>query len=193
MPEPDPSRTLPFSSPTELAQWLQTNHSTEQELWIKVYKKGSGTPSVTWNDIVVESLCWGWIDGIKKSLDDRAYLQRITPRRAKSVWSKRNREHVERLIKEGRMQETGLAHVHAAKEDGRWQNAYRTSEMEVPKDFLAALEKHPEAKQFYETLPKSNRYIIAHGLTSAKRPETRQRRFQKYLDLLKQGKRPNTI
>lgn len=182
---------MAFKSPKALSRWLQVNHGTESELWVKIFKKGSGIPSVTWNDVVIETLCWGWIDGIKKSLDDQAYLQRITPRKARSNWSKKNTEHVERLITEGRMQEPGLVHVRAAKADGRWENAYApASEMKVPADFLVALEHKPEAKRFYETLTKSSRYAIAYGLESAKKPETRQRRFTKFMDMLIRGEKP---
>ncbi len=121
MPEPNPERIRTFASAKRLNQWLEANHASEDELWIKVFKVKTGKPSVTWNEIVVESLCWGWIDGIKKSVDDEAYLQRITPRRRRSNWSKRNQEHAERLIAEGRMREPGLAQVRAAKADGRWE------------------------------------------------------------------------
>ncbi|MDF1815088.1 MAG: YdeI/OmpD-associated family protein [Verrucomicrobiales bacterium] len=145
---------------------------------------------MNWNDVVIEILCWGWIDGVKKSLDDQAYLQRITPRRTGSNWSKRNTEHVERLIVEGRMEEPGLVHVRAAKADGRWESAYVVSEMTVPADFLAALESKPKVKQFYETLTKSHRYAIAYGLESAKKLETRQRRFQKFMDMLIREEKP---
>jgi len=184
MPEPDPLRVMTFATPEDLGEWLKVNHASESELWVKIFKKNTGIQSVTWNDVVIEVLSWGWIDGVKKSLDDQAYLQRITPRTKRSNWSKRNTEHVERLINEGRMQESGLVHVRAAKADGRWENAYVVSEMEVPADFLAALENQPKAKQFFETLNKSNRYVIAYGLTSAKKPETRQRRFTKYMTML---------
>jgi len=184
MPKPDLQKIISFESPEDLSQWLQTNHATESELWIKLYKKGSGIPSINWNDMVIESLCWGWIDGIKKSLDAESYIQRITPRTARSNWSKRNTEHVERLITEGRMQESGLAHVIAAKADGRWESAYVVSEMTVPTDFINVLDHVPEAKQFYETLSKSKRYEIAYGLQSAKKPETRKRRFDKFMERL---------
>lgn len=190
MPEANPQKTLTFSTASDLADWLNANHAVESELWIKIFKKQSGVLSVTWDDVVVECLCWGWIDGVKKSIDDQAYRQRITPRKARSIWSKRNRDHVERLISEGRMKESGLAHVRAAKADGRWENAYAVSEMEVPDDFLAALEGEPKAKQFFETLNKSNRYVIAYGLLSAKKPETREKRFTKYMEALLQGKKP---
>ncbi|WP_020404681.1 YdeI/OmpD-associated family protein [Gracilimonas tropica] len=190
MPEPDPTKILPFTSPKELGRWLELNHDSEEELWVKIFKKKTGIPSVTWNDVVIEVLCWGWIDGIRKSLDEQAYLLRITPRRAGSNWSKRNREHAERLIKEGRMMESGLEQVRAAQSDGRWEKAYVASELEVPADFLDALQSKPKAKQFFETLNKSSRYQIALGLTSAKRPETRQRRFTKFMDLLAREENP---
>lgn len=190
MPEPDPTKILTFATPKDLGQWLKVNHATASELWVKIFKKNTGIPSVTWNDVVIEVLCWGWIDSIKKSFDDQAYLQRITPRKARSNWSKRNREHVERLINDGRMMEPGLVHVRAAQADGRWENAYVASELEVPADFLAALASRPKAKQFFETLNKSSRYLIAYGLTSAKRPETRQRRFAKFMDMLAREEKP---
>lgn len=190
MPEPNSSRIKTFATAKELGLWLEGNHDTENELWVKVYKKHTGIQSVTWNDIVIESLCWGWIDGIKKSIDDQAYLQRITPRKSRSVWSKRNTEHVERLINESRMMEPGLVHVRAAKEDGRWQRAYVVSEMEVPADFLAAVESQPSVKIFFKTLSKSSRYSIAYGLTSAKKPETRERRFAKFMNMLVVGEKP---
>ncbi len=132
MPEPDPARVMPFATPKDLGQWLKVNHATESELWVKMFKTKTGTPSVTWDDVVIEALCWGWIDGIKKSIDDQSCFQRITPRKARSNWSKRNREHVQRLISEGRMTESGLVHVCAARADGRWENAYAVSEMKVP-------------------------------------------------------------
>lgn len=192
MPEPEPTKIKTFASAEKLSQWLKANHASETELWIKVFKVKTGKPSVTWTDIVIETLCWGWIDGVKKSLDDEAYLQRITPRKSRSSWSKRNREHAERLIGEDRMQEPGLVQIRAAKADGRWKNAYApASEMKVPADFLAAVKRKPKAKECFETLNKTNRYAIAYGLTTAKRPETRQRRFDKFLDMLSRGEKPD--
>lgn len=191
MSKPNPAKVMSFISPKDLSWWLQDNHAIESELWVKIFKKKTGIPSVTWDDVVIEILCWGWIDGVKKSLDDKAYLQRVTPRRARSNWSKRNTEHVERLISEGRMKEPGLVHVRAAKADGRWESAYSVSEMKVPEDFLLALEAKPKAKQFFETLAKSSRAVIAHGLTSAKKSETRQRRFEKFVDMLVSEKKPS--
>lgn len=181
---------MSFSTPNDLCQWLRENHRSESELWVKIYKKNSGIDSVTWNDVVIEVLCWGWIDGIKKSIDDQAYLQRITPRKARSNWSKRNTEHADRLISESRMMESGLVHIREAKADGRWENAYVVSEMVVPDDFLVALENKPTVKAFFETLNKSSRYIIAYGLISAKKPETRLRRFSKFMNMLINGEKP---
>lgn len=190
MPEPDPTKIKTFPTPKDLGQWLAVNHATETELWVKIFKKKTGIPSVTWDDLVIESLCWGWIDGIKKSIDEQAYIQRITPRKARSNWSKRNAEHAERLISEGRMMKAGLVHIQAAKADGRWENAYVVSEMKVPEDFLAALDNLPQAKLFFETLNKSSRYVIAYGLLSAKKTETRQRRFTKFMDMLVREEKP---
>ncbi len=181
---------MTFTASKDFGRWLKENHISESELWVKIFKKKTGIPSVTWDDVVIEALCWGWIDGVKKSIDDQAYLQRVTPRKTRSNWSKRNTEHVERLISEGRMKEPGLVHVRAAKTDGRWESAYTVSEMKVPTDFLLALETKPTAKQFYETLAKSSRSVIAYGLTSAKKPETRQRRFEKYINMLVSEEKP---
>ncbi|MGJ8678931.1 YdeI/OmpD-associated family protein [Paraglaciecola sp.] len=190
MPEVNPLKIKTFSTPKQLCQWLSFNHASETELWVKIFKKNTVIQSVTWNELVIEVLCWGWIDGLKKSLDDSAYLQRITPRKARSGWSKRNTQHVERLISEGRMQESGLKQVQAAKADGRWESAYVVSEMQVPLDFVEALNNQLQAKQFYQSLSKSSRYVIAHGLLSAKKPETRQKRFTKYLDMLVNQQKP---
>ena len=190
MLEPDPLKIMSFVTPKDLGQWLKVNHTCESELWVKIYKKHTGVQSVTWNDVVIEALCWGWIDGIKKSIDDQAYLQRITPRKIRSNWSRRNTEHVERLISDSRMMGSGLVHIRAAKADGRWENAYVVSEMEVPEDFLAALESDPNVKIFFETLNKSSRSVIAYGLMSAKKPETRLRRFVKFMNMLVHEEKP---
>ncbi len=188
--KPDPLKIKTFATAKDLALWLRENHTSERELWVKIYKKNSGIHSVTWNDVVIEVLCWGWIDGIKKSIDEQAYLQRITPRRKRSNWSKRNTEHAERLISEDRMMEPGLLHILAAKADGRWENAYVVSEMEVPTDFLEALESNPDVNTFFKTLNKSSRYVIAYGLLSAKKPDTRLRRFNKYMNMLVNKEKP---
>jgi uncharacterized protein YdeI (YjbR/CyaY-like superfamily) len=190
MPEPDQTRIHTFEDAAAFWTWLELHHVSEPEVWIKIYKKGSGQNTISWEEGVIEALCWGWIDGIRKPLDDQAYLQRFTPRRMGSNWSKRNREHVERLIAAGRMQEPGLAHVRAAQADGRWEAAYAPpSEMTVPDDFVAALEQRPKAKAFFETLNKQNRYAIAYRLQTARKPETRQKRFEQFLTMLETGEK----
>jgi uncharacterized protein YdeI (YjbR/CyaY-like superfamily) len=190
MPVLEPSKTLTFKKPKDFGEWLKENHATETELWIKIFKKSTKIESVTWDDVVIECLCWGWIDGIKKSIDDQAYLQRITPRKKGSNWSKRNTKHVERLIVEKRITEFGLVHVNAAKEGGRWEKAYVVSEIEVPVDFLEAIENKQHAKLFFDTLTKSSRTVIAYGLTSAKKLETRKKRFSKFMTMLENGEKP---
>lgn len=188
MPESDKSRIRAFESACGFCDWLAENHATEPELWLKIYKKGSGKKTIVWEEAVVEALCWGWIDGVKKSLDDEAYLQRLTPRKRGSNWSKRNREHAERLIAEGRMQPVGMAHVEAAKADGRWDAAYApASKMTVPDDFLAALEREPKAKAMFETLNRQNLYAIGYRLQTAKKPETRQKRLEAFIAMLARG------
>lgn len=127
MPEPNKNRIKAFQTPAKFYAWLEDHHATETELWLKIYTKSSGLKTITWQEAVIEALCWGWIDGIKKPLDEKSYLQRFTPRRAKSTWSKRNREHVERLLAQNRMREPGLLHVREAKADGRWDAAYPPS------------------------------------------------------------------
>ena len=190
MPRPDPEKIRAFETADSFALWLKEHHAVERELWVKIFKKQAGILSVTWDEVVIESLCWGWIDGVKRSIDNQAYLQRITPRTARSIWSKRNTEHVERLITEGRMREPGLSQVRAAKFDGRWNAAYKVSEMKVPSDFVKALDARPDVKAFFDSLPKSSRSVIAVGLASAKRAETRERRFDTFIDMLVRQERP---
>ncbi len=177
-----------FETADQLDRWLKLNHGTQRELWVRIFKKDSGMPSVTWRDCVVVAIAWGWIDGQKRALDDVSFVQRLTPRRMRSSWSKKNREHAERLIAEGRMQPSGLAHVEAARQDGRWEKAYSGSaEMVLPEDFLDELQKIPAAKQFFETLDRRNLFAIYHRLQTAKRSETRQKRMADMLAQLARG------
>ena len=187
----EPARdALSFSTATELAAWLATHHAGAGELWIRIYKVGSGVPSVTWSDCVVEAIAFGWIDGLKRPLDKQSFLQRLTPRRPNSSWSTRNREHATRLIAEGRMSPAGLVHVEAAKADGRWEMAYAGSaDMIIPRDFLDALEGSPSAKAFFQTLDRKNLYPIYHRLQTAKRAETRAKRMARILEQLERGER----
>lgn len=188
MTAPPSSQT--FTDRDALERWLERHHASATELWVRVYKKGSGVASVTWEDIVIAGLTWGWIDGQKKSLDEASFLQRITPRRARSIWSKKNCEHAERLIAEGRMRPAGLAQVEAAKKDGRWDAAYAgSSEMVIPEDFLAALAKSKKASAFYATLDRTNLFAIYHRLHTAKKPETRLARIERIIAQLARGER----
>ncbi|ESQ75237.1 YdeI family protein [Asticcacaulis sp. AC402] len=176
---------LAFETPDHLTAWLSANHATARELWVKLYKKQAGTPSVTWEGCVIAGLTWGWIDGVRHALDDTAYLQRLTPRRPKSNWSKRNCDHAERLIAEGKMQPAGLLHVEAAKADGRWDAAYAgSSEMVMPQDFLDQLQANPAAQAFFDTLTRSAKFTIYFRLHSAKRLETRAKRLADILEKL---------
>ncbi|MBN9021295.1 MAG: YdeI/OmpD-associated family protein [Rhizobiales bacterium] len=185
--EQDP---MAFADAAALGRWLERHHRESSGVWVRIFKKGSGTPSVTWGDCVVESIRFGWIDGHKRALDEASFFQRLTPRRPKSNWSVKNREHAVRLIAEGRMMPAGLAHVEAAKADGRWDGAYAGSAtMTIPADFLAALEERPAARAFFATLDRSNLFAIYHRLHTAKRPETRARRMAAILDRLDRGER----
>lgn len=183
-------RPLAFQDAGGLGEWLAEHHRSSSELWVRIFKAGSGRRSVTWTDCVVESIRFGWIDGQKLPLDEVSFLQRLTPRKPKSNWSARNREHAMRLIAEGRMALAGLAHVEAAKADGRWESAYAGSAaMAMPQDFLDALEAMPAAKAFFQTLDRKNLYPIYHRLHTAKRPETRARRLAQILAQLDRGER----
>ena len=138
-----------FETPGHLHAWLRVNHASQTELWVRIYKKATGQPSVTWDDCVVAAIAWGWIDGIRKSLDDTSFLQRMTPRRARSNWSQKIVNHAERLIEQGCMQAAGLAQVEAVRSDGRWATAYvGSATMVMPEDFLAALQQDPAAHAF---------------------------------------------
>lgn len=188
MPDRQSTANSSFETPVQLEQWLAANHQTERELWIRLFKKNSGKPSVTWNDCVVAALSWGWIDGQRKSLDEISFLQRLTPRRPKSNWSQKNCEHAERLIAEGRMQPSGLAQVEAARQDGRWERAYSGSaDMVIPEDFLEELRENPGAERFFAALNRRNLYAIYHRLQTAKRAETRARRIAEIVERLARG------
>jgi uncharacterized protein YdeI (YjbR/CyaY-like superfamily) len=174
-----------FSSAKELEQWLAKNHAKSTGIWLRFFKKNSGVPSVSYSEALDAAICFGWIDGQLKKYDEESWLRKFTPRRPKSVWSKRNREHAERLIRDGKMQTTGLQEVEAAKQDGRWKAAYDSaSKMEIPDDFLKELAKNKRAKAFFETLNRANVYAIVWRLQTAKKPETRQRRLVTILAML---------
>jgi uncharacterized protein YdeI (YjbR/CyaY-like superfamily) len=182
--------TLAFASAKEWEAWLERHHATAPGVWIKLAKKGSGIPSVTYMEAVDVGLCYGWIDSQSKSLDDRQYVQRFTPRRARSPWSKINRAKAEEFIAQGKMRPAGMREVEAAQADGRWEAAYdgqRT--IEVPPDLKKLLDRNAKAKRFFATLDSKNRYAVLHRIQQAKKPETRARRIEQFVAMLAEGKK----
>jgi uncharacterized protein YdeI (YjbR/CyaY-like superfamily) len=187
MPEVKEHPTRTFASAAAWDAWLSKHHATNG-VWIKMAKKASGIPSVDWDEAVDVALCHGWIDGQRNSLDEKYFLQKYTPRRSRSIWSKRNIEKVKRLAAEGRMRPAGMAEVEKAKKDGRWDAAYgSSSEMTVPEDFLKAVKKSKKAQATYDTLKAAGRFAISFRLHTAKKPETRARRFEALLAMLEAG------
>lgn len=190
MPTSSDLPVLAFASQSKWADWLAKNHDTSDGLWMKVAKKDSGIPSVTIVEALDMALCYGWIDGQRGSFDDKYYLQKYTPRRPKSTWSKINVEKVKRLIASGQMQPAGLKAIEAAKADGRWEKAYdgqRT--MTVPKDFQAALNKNKKAKAFFETLNSVNRFAILFRIHNVKKAETRTRKIKQFIEMLENNEK----
>lgn len=179
---------IPFPSQAAWEEWLEANHERSDGLWVKFAKKASGIETVVYAEALEVALCFGWIDGQTQRLDDDWYLQRFTPRRARSKWSQINRDKAEALIEKGLMRPTGLREVERAKEDGRWQAAYASpSKIEVPEDLQAALDANPAARDFFATLKGSNRYAILYRIHDAKRPETRARRIEQFVAMLARG------
>jgi uncharacterized protein YdeI (YjbR/CyaY-like superfamily) len=179
---------LSFASPAEWEAWLEANHASSDGVWIKMAKKGSGIDSVRYPEVLDSALCFGWIDARREALDEMHFLQRFTPRRARSRWSRINRDKAEKLIAEKRMRPAGLAEVQRAKADGRWAAAYegqRTST--VPDDLRRELDARPRAAEFFAQLSSQNRYAILYRLQDAKKPETRARRLQTFVAMLEAG------
>ncbi|MBK7613532.1 MAG: YdeI/OmpD-associated family protein [Burkholderiales bacterium] len=184
---PDASPVL-FKNARAFEFWLRKHHASSDGLWLKIAKRGAHEPSVTYPEAVEIALCWGWIDGQKKGLDDQHFLQRFTPRRARSIWSKVNVGKAVALIEAGRMQAPGHAQIAAAQADGRWARAYdgaRTSA--VPEDLLAALEAEPRAKAFFATVNAANRYAVLWRIQTAVKAETRARRIAQLVQMLARG------
>lgn len=181
---------LLFTSQQDWHIWLEDNHTQPQGVWLKHAKKSSGKESVSYQEALEEALCYGWIDSQKQAYDSDYYLQKFTPRGPKSIWSKVNVAKVEQLIREGKLRPAGLMAVELAKQDGRWDAAYDSpSVSKVPEDFQAALEKNPKAKQFFETLNKTNVYAFCWRIQTAKKPETRAARIEKFIDMLNRGEK----
>ena len=181
---------LPFATPALWNDWLST-HPDATEIWVLFYRKSSGTPSINWQQAVIEAIAHGWIDGVKKALNDTQWTQRFTPRKSGSAWSLINITHAERLVAEGRMQAAGLAQTEIAKANGQWRKAYSGGKgAEVPQDFLDASAIAPkEARATYATLNAKNRYAIYYRLTTSKRPETRARKINEFIAMLARGER----
>jgi uncharacterized protein YdeI (YjbR/CyaY-like superfamily) len=181
---------LPFSTPLKWERWLEKNHATSDGVWLQIYKKDSGIPTIDHAQALDEALCFGWIDGQAKSYDTQSYLQKFTPRRARSIWSKRNIEHIARLDKEGKMRPAGWKEVEAAKADGRWERAYDSpANMVMPEDFMKLLSKNKKSAAFFNTLSKTNKFAIGWRLQTAKKPETREKRMKVILEMLRNGEK----
>jgi uncharacterized protein YdeI (YjbR/CyaY-like superfamily) len=173
-----------FENADEWERWLEEHHATVDGVWLRFAKKGSGITSVTYAPALEVALCFGWIDGQSRSESETHYLQRFTPRRKRSIWSKRNRDYVEQLIESGRMRPAGLAEIDRAKADGRWDAAYDSPKTAtVPGDLEQALAARPGAREFFDALDSQNRYAILHRVQTAVKPETRAKRVEKFADL----------
>jgi len=178
-----------FESAEAWEAWLTEHHASAPGLWLKMAKKDSGVDSVSYAEAVEVGLCYGWIDSQGKGLDETFHLQRFTPRKARSKWSRINRERATALMEQGRMQPAGLREVERAREDGRWDRAYEPqSTAAVPEDFQRALEEHPRAREFFAGLSASQRYAFLFRIHDARRPETRARRIEQFVALLDEGK-----
>jgi uncharacterized protein YdeI (YjbR/CyaY-like superfamily) len=190
MKTPTELPTVLFEDQAAWHDWLEQHAAQEEGLWLKIAKKASGRRSVSYAEALDEALCYGWIDGQKQAYNESYFLQKFTPRRAKSIWSKINVEKVGALTDAGRMKPTGLAAVAAAQKDGRWEQAYDSHRtIEAPPDFLAALDAHPRAKQFYATLNKTNVYAILWRIHTTKKPELRAAKIEKLIDMLDRGEK----
>lgn len=184
-----PEKVREFADAESFYAWLAEHHGTEDELWIKIHKVGSGLKSVTPKEAIDVVLCWGWIDAIRKGLDDKSFLQRYTRRGKKSVWSQINVDNVARLVREGRMTEHGLAHVNAAKADGRWQRAYGSGkDMKIPIDLQAAIDAEPKAKAMLEKLSEQNRFAMAFRTHNMKTEGGRKKKIEGLVAMLVCGK-----
>ena len=188
MPAAPSLETRTFASVAEWEAWLREHHASAPGIWIRFARKGSAIASVTYMEALQEALRFGWIDGQARGVDESWYEQRFTPRRPRSIWSKRNREFALALIEAGRMEPAGLREVERAKADGRWDAAYDApSTATVPDDLQAALDAAPDAAAFFATLNSQNRYAILHRIQTAKKPETRAARIERFVAMLARG------
>ena len=188
---PDPKKIKSFRSEAAFQAWLAANHARETEVWLRIYKKDTGVPTVTPAQALDVALCWGWIDGIRKSFDERSFLQRFTPRKARSVWSQINRENIARLTAAGRMTPHGQRQVAAAKADGRWAAAYApirsATEATIPDDLRAAIEANPRARKTFGTLGRQNLFALAFRTNNMKTPAGRAKKIAALVAMLARG------
>lgn len=181
---------MAFARQQDWEQWLAQHHADSPGVWMQIAKKASGIKSVNYAEAVDVALCYGWIDGQSKKYDESSWIQKFTPRSPRSIWSKVNQEKVAALIASGKMQPAGLAEIERAKQDGRWEAAYDSpSRATVPEDLQAELDKHPQASAFFATLNSQNRYAILFRIQTAKKPETRARRIQQFIEMLEKGEK----
>jgi uncharacterized protein YdeI (YjbR/CyaY-like superfamily) len=187
---PDPLPVMAFESTQAWDAWLSAHHASSRGLWLKIAKKGSAGRSISYSDALDVALCHGWIDGQKGRHDDDYWLQRFTPRKPGSNWSKINTERAAALIASGRMSPAGLREVERAQADGRWERAYQSqSRITVPEDLARALAANPRAREFFNTLDGTNRYAVLYRIASAKRPETRAKRIDTFVAMLSEHKK----
>lgn len=188
---PNPKKIRAFRNEAAFDAWLLANHARETEIWLRIYKKGAGKPTITTAQALDVALCWGWIDGIRKAFDAESFLQRYTPRRARSLWSQINREHVARLTEAGRMKPPGQRQVDAAKADGRWDAAYApiraATEASIPDDLRAAIDANPRARKTFQTLGRRNLFALAFRTNSMKSPGGRARTIASLVAMLARG------
>lgn len=186
----NPLPTIEFKTAEAFEKWLEKNHKNSNGIWLKIFKKDSKKKTVSYAEALDVALCYGWIDGQKQAHDEQAWLQKFSPRGAKSIWSKINTGHVERLISEGRMRPAGLEAVEKARADGRWEKAYDSpSKMTIPEDFLKVLSKNKKAEAFFKGLNKTNLFAIGFRLQTAKKQETRERRMKEIIEMLAKGEK----
>jgi len=176
---------MSFETPQDWEVWLKEHHTDTKGIWLKIARKATGRSSLSYAEALESAICYGWIDGQKASFDDQYWLQKFTPRGPKSIWSKVNCDKATALLAEGRMQQAGIRQVELAKADGRWEAAYESqSKVTVPTDFQSELDKNQRAKDFFSTLDSRNRYAILFRIQTAKKPETRSARIQKFIEML---------
>lgn len=180
----DPGRVREFPATEDFGTWLAEHHDREPEIWIRMFKAASGFDSITWKEAIPVALAWGWIDGVRKSLDELSFLQRFTPRGPKSSWSEINVAHAERLIATGAMQPSGLRHVEAARADGRWEQAYRVKGATVPGDLMAAIDADPRARAMFDSLTSQNRFALIHRTNALKTEAGRAKAIVRFVGML---------